>query len=100
MSCLMPSVVLSSLCSPKSRKCFPPRLHSLSSSVTPRQDKFEDEPFMRHHKLGLLSMANKGANTNNSQFFITLKVRRRSRGSPVPRLCSFAGCTPKYRTST
>lgn len=41
-----------------------------------RQDKFEDEPFMRHHKLGLLSMANKGANTNNSQFFITLKVRR------------------------
>ncbi|CAN0426910.1 unnamed protein product, partial [Ectocarpus sp. 8 AP-2014] len=37
-------------------------------------DKFEDEPFMRHHKLGLLSMANKGANTNNSQFFITLKA--------------------------
>ncbi|CAM9133509.1 unnamed protein product, partial [Scytosiphon promiscuus] len=37
-------------------------------------DKFDDEPFMRHHKLGLLSMANKGPNTNNSQFFITLKA--------------------------
>lgn len=45
--------------------------------LPPGQDKFEDEPFMRHHKLGLLSMANKGANTNNSQFFITLKVREK-----------------------
>ena len=46
-----------------------------SCRVLPLQDKFEDEPFMRHHKRGLLSMANKGANTNSSQFFVTLKVR-------------------------
>lgn len=39
-----------------------------------KQGKFDDEPFMRHHRLGLLSMANKGPNTNNSQFFVTLKV--------------------------
>lgn len=48
---------------------------ALFAHVHSSQDKFEDEPFMRHHKLGLLSMANKGANTNNSQFFITLKAR-------------------------
>ncbi|EGB10136.1 hypothetical protein AURANDRAFT_7500, partial [Aureococcus anophagefferens] len=46
--------------------------------------KFADEPCrMRHDRRGLLSMANSGADTNGSQFFVTLAACRHLDGKHV-----------------
>lgn len=48
-------------------------------------DKFADEihPHLRFTGAGILAMANSGANTNGSQFFVSLVVASRH----VPRRC-------------
>ena len=55
------------------------------ASVSPR--RFADENFeVQHTKAGLLSMANRGPNTNSSQFFITTVVSPEPR-EPRPHSC-------------
>ncbi|KAF2719041.1 cyclophilin-like protein [Polychaeton citri CBS 116435] len=51
-----------------------PAAGSIKDNVSIYGGTFEEEikPSLRHHQRGMLSMANKGANTNGSQFFVTL----------------------------
>ncbi|TNV78541.1 hypothetical protein FGO68_gene15751 [Halteria grandinella] len=46
--------------------------------------QFDDENFIhKHNRKGLLSMKNKGKNTNNSQFFITFSEMKHHNGKNV-----------------
>lgn len=48
--------------------------HDGTGSISKYGSTFDDEPTHKHGTVGLLSMANRGPNTNGSQFFITTVI--------------------------